>query len=282
MNEPQTHGSEDDHIASLQWRKAPTCMSAFTLLELMVAMAVLSILLVLLLNIVDSATKFWRNNENRVDSYREARAALQIMSRDFQNLVATTDTNTFRINESAFPIISSIGGAVAKTNGGGAVFLSSLPAKAQQVGINRSDVCQVGYFIALNRSGGSTNESMNLYRYFRSSDPTFQRLQAGSGLFTNPAPQPNTADTELLARNVSAFTISAFTQTNGGFTNFVQSTTTPLPDVLELRITALNQDAARKLDNSIPAWTDQTTPLNRAAVQTFTTRIRLNPPAANH
>lgn len=246
-------------------------------------MTVLSILLVVLLNMVDSATKFWRDSENRVDSYREARAALQIMSRDLQNLVASTNTNYFLANQSAFPLVTNVANVVTDTNRGGVVFfLASLPTKAQQSGLNRSDVCQVGYFLALNRTAGSTNVSLNLYRYFRSSDPTFQALRSPSSLFKSPIPQPNTADTELLARNVSAFTIVPFTQTNGRFTIFEQSAATPLPNAIELRITALNQDVAKKLPATVTAWTNQTTALNNAAIQSFSTRIRLaRPPVQN-
>ncbi len=255
--------------------------SAFTLLELMVAMAVMSILLVLLLQMVDSATKLWRVNENRVDSYREARAALGIMARDLQNAVAgTTNANQFLVNTDAFPLISSIGGVVANTNSGSAVFfLSALPAKAQQSGSNKSDICQVGYFLALNRTGASTNQSLNLYRYFRSSDPTFQRLQAGTNLFNNPPPSPNTADTELLARNVTGLTIRAFSiTTNNALTNFSSSTNSPLPDLLEISVQAINQETAKKLDSSLSSWTNTNSAVLLPAVQTFTTRIRLNRP----
>jgi prepilin-type N-terminal cleavage/methylation domain-containing protein len=254
---------------------------AFTLLELMVAMAVMSILLVLLLQMVDSATKLWRVNENRVDSYREARAALGIMSRDLQNAVAgATNANQFLINTDAFPLISSIGGAVANTNTGSAVFfLTALPAKAQESGANKSDICQVGYFLALNRTGASTNQSLNLYRYFRSSDPTFQRLQAGTNLFNTPPPSPNTADTELLARNVTGLSIRAFSiTTNNLLTNFTSSTNTPLPDLLEISVQAINQETAKRLDSSLSSWTNTNSATLLPAVQTFTTRIRLNRP----
>ncbi|MFV0415202.1 MAG: type II secretion system protein, partial [Chthoniobacterales bacterium] len=48
----------------------------FTILELLVAITILSVLVVLLLSMLDNTTKLWRTNENRVESYREARAAL--------------------------------------------------------------------------------------------------------------------------------------------------------------------------------------------------------------
>lgn len=253
--------------------------SAFSLIELMVAMAVMSILLVLLLNMVDSGTKLWRVNENRVDSYREARAALGIIARDLQNLIPSTNASYFLLNEEAFPLISSVGGAVTNTNSGSAAFfLSALPAKAQQSGSNKSDVCQVGYFLAFNRTSASTNLSLNLYRYFRSSDPTFQTLTNGSGLFASPPPFPNSSDTELLARNVTGIALRAFTLTNSSLVAFSSSSSTPVPDLVEIQIRAINQDAAKKLDNNVSSWTNSASPVIAPVEQTFTTRVKLNRP----
>lgn len=253
--------------------------SGFSLIELMVAMAVMSILLVLLLNMVDSGTNLWRANENRVDSYREARAALGIMARDLQNLIPSTNSSHFLINGDAFPKISSVGGTVTNTNSGSAVFfLSSLPAKAQQNGSNKSDVCQVGYFLAFSRTSPSTNQSLNLYRYFRSSDPTFQTLTNGSGLFASPPPFPNSADTELLARNITGIALRAFTLTNSTLVAFSSSASTPIPDFIEIHVSAINQDAAKRLDNNVSSWTNSASPIIAPVEQTFTTRIKLNRP----
>jgi len=250
--------------------------NAFALLELMAAMAVMSILLVLLLNMVDSGTKLWRANENRVGSYREARAALGIISRDLQNALAVTNTQ-FLLDTKAFPQVATIGSAVTDTNSGSAVFfLSAIPLKAQESS-NKSDVCQVGYFLAFDRTTASTNKSLNLYRYFRSSDATFTSLTANS-LFQNPAIGP--AGEELLARNVTGFRITAYTwSTNNTLTNF---TTNNLPDLVEIRISAINQDAGKKLDNDVSTWTDTNSATYSSVIepveQTFTTRIKLNRP----
>ncbi|MFA7343882.1 MAG: hypothetical protein WC003_06230 [Terrimicrobiaceae bacterium] len=247
-------------------------IGAATLLELMVAMAVMAILLVLLLNMVDSGTKLWRVNENRVDSYREARAALGIMSRDLQNALAATN-NQFLVNGGAFPILSPIGSAVANTNAGSAVFfLSALPLKAQESS-NKGDVCQVGYFLAFDRTTASTNKSLNLYRYFRSSDATFTNLAANS-LFQNPVIGPT--GEELLARNITGFRVAAYSlTTNNTLADF---TTNNLPDLVEIQVKAINHDAAKKLGNDVSAWTDSASPAIAPVEQTFTTRVKLNRP----
>lgn len=252
--------------------------SAFSLLELMVAMAIMALLLVLLLNMVDSATKLWRENENRVDSYREARAALGIMARDLQNaLTGSTNTNHFLVNETAFPVFSTLGGALADTNNGGALFfLSALPAKAQESGKNKSDVCQIGYFLALSRTPASTNQTLNLYRYFRSSDDTFTNLTTDT-LFPSPSIGASGRE-ELLARHIVGLSVHAYTLTNNSLVKFSSSSNTPMPDLVELSIRAINQDAAKKLDNAVANWTNTNSAIIRPVLQTFTTRIKLNRP----
>jgi GxxExxY protein len=260
---------------------------AFTIIELLVAMAVMSVLLVLLLNMVDSATKLWRENENRVDAYREARAALGIMSRDLRNaLTGATNTNHFLVNSTAFPNLSSVSSLVTDTNQGAALFfLSALPSKAQDSASNRSDVCQVGYFLAYGKSSSASNSpisTLNIYRYILSSDPTFARLtNASPPLFISSL---TTLDpkVELLARNVTRFTAKAYTLTNNALVDFVASTGTPMPDVVELSISAINQDTGKKLGGSFSDWTSTNsatyTNLVGRAEQTFTTRINLNRP----
>ena len=262
--------------------------SAFTLLELMVAMAVMSILLVLLLNMVDSGARLWRVNENRVDSYREARAALGIMSRDLQNALAATNTaGQFLLNATAFTNLAAAGNLVSATNPGAALFfLAALPAKAQDAASNKSDVCQIGYFMAFGKSSSASNSpvnTMNIYRYVLSSDPTFNRLTT-LPLFPSDlsALDPRV---ELLARNVTRFTARAYTLTNNSLTDFSASAATPLPDLVEISVSAVNQEAGKKLGNSpadFSAWTSTNAASYTAIVapveQTFTTRIKLNRP----
>lgn len=265
--------------------------SAFTLLEVMVAMAIMAILLVLLLNMVDSGAKLWRVNENRVDSYREARAALGIMSRDLQNaLAATNSTGQFLLNADAFSHLASVGNLVSDTNqGAGMLFLTALPAKAQDTSSNKSDICQVGYFLAFGKSSSPANSplnTMNIYRYILSSDPTFERLtNLSAPIFPSDLSTLNPNQVELLARNVTRFTARAYTVTNNTFSAFSASPATPLPDLVEISISAINQETGKNLGTDagdFGTWTSTNTAaytnIVGPAEQTFTTRIKLNRP----
>jgi GxxExxY protein len=257
--------------------------SAFTLLELLVAMAVLAILVVMMMGLVSSATALWRQSENRAEAYREARAAMTIMARDLQNTIASTNTNLFRVNAGAF---SHLGGSDIITdpsNASAIFFHAAMPKSAQDSTASKSDVCQVGYFIAFDRTAMSSNspgfqKTMNLYRYFLSSDPTFANLtNAPHG---NPFAMdiiPTAAEVELLARNVREFRIIPLIFTNNTLTNsFSPSTNKPLPDIVEIHVTAVNQETARRFTQKSD-WTSPTAAITNQQ-QTFTTRIRLNQP----
>ncbi len=249
--------------------------SAFSLIELLVAMAVLSLLVVMMLGLVDSATKLWRDSENRVDAYREARAALGIMSRDLRNVLATTNTNFFLLNEDGAFAKAPLGAETNTNSASAAFFLTALPVNAQEDGKNKSDICEVGYFLGFERLTGAENRTLNLYRFFVSSDDTFARLGGGSNFAGVPLAG---ARSELLARNIREFKVTPYAFSNNAYVPFVPSTNKAMPDLVELTVTAVNQDAAKRFTSKTD-WTGLNPPDTLTnAQQTFTTRIRLNQP----
>lgn len=64
--------------------------SAFSLIEVMTAMAVLAALLVMLAGILGPAMKIWGESEQRVEKYQNARASLELMSREMTPAVVDT------------------------------------------------------------------------------------------------------------------------------------------------------------------------------------------------
>lgn len=258
---------------------------AFTLLELLVSMTILSLLLVLLLSMVDSATQLWRANENRVDAYREARAAINTIATDLTGLQAFSDPGFFATEaDKDAPEVRSAGSAAHMD--GRLFFVTTLSTDQQESGKNRSDLCTVGYFLAYERSSliGGGPRSYNLYRYLRSSDDTFTALSQGqpldSGTTVDPSP---TGNAELLAKNVVRFEIKPWTLTPGAGTNptptleeFKKSDATPLPDLIEITLAAISNDAARRLSPDASGdWENETDPRLRQDIRTFTTRISL-------
>ena len=246
--------------------------SAFSLLELLVAIAVLCILLVILLDIVQGATNLWRTSENKVEAYREGRAALQVISSDLRHALASTNTNFFRRDISSYPNSTNV------------AFLATLPLSSQETN-SLSDVCTVGYFLAYDNkspvSGITGRQSYNLYRYFVESNETFAKLSDSSGpadvLDFDPSRPP-----EILARNVVGFKATYFiTNGPGSFTTWTQSAATPMPDIVEIQLTAVNNErtmrfGARGASGEWDAFSGNTnSPDYLKNTKTFTTRINI-------
>jgi prepilin-type N-terminal cleavage/methylation domain-containing protein len=235
---------------------------AFTLLEMLVSMVVVAVLGVAMVFLVESAIDLWRENEGRTDACREARAALMVMTRDLRNAVTGTNANLMRFNLQS--------GAAGTNYGSNVFFLASLPPSAQAGG-SKSDVCEVGFFLALDRTPASSKRTLNLYRYFRSSNQTFSNLTTGS-LFTNVA--IGAAGEELLARNVVGMKITPVSSSGGAWIPFMPTAEAPVPEMIEITLLTIGHDVAQKLED-LDRWTDTNFLLMRQAVQTFTTRVNL-------
>lgn len=258
--------------------------SAFTLLELMVSMAVLSLIIVLLLSIVDNATTMWRQSENRVDAYREARAALNVIANDLASIYRSSNTNFFRLDDPSIVIDAPPPASLDDP----LFFLTALPTGAQDPDSNKSYICAVGYFLGYNStslSGNSKEKSLNLYRYFKSSDNTYEVLTNSSpSLVTKKLTTGRTGE-EVLAKNVTHFNVKAFTFSETlplatpELVPFVQSPATPIPDMIEISLGAISNDSAKKL-TSLTDWTDSNSPLIKENLRTFTKRVVLRSTAA--
>ena len=247
---------------------------AFSLLEILVAISVLSILLVVLLNIVPASTMLWRTAENRAEAYREARAAVQVVSADLRNLLPSTNTAFF---------VTNLPGIDASTRPNSQIgFLTTLPASTQNTN-NKSDLCAVAYFLAYGNkapvAGNHGRQSYNLYRYFIESNETFANLKKNA-----PFSDVNSANTncEILARNILDFQLSLLMTNADGFTNWTYSSTTPTPDLMELKIVGLNNERSLRFNarSDQTDWDTLRSETNTSDylknTKTFTTRVKLN------
>lgn len=71
-------------------RRARTLKRGFSLVELLVAFSVLSILMAILLGAVPSVTSTWIESERRIETYQRARGALELMTRELTPAVVDT------------------------------------------------------------------------------------------------------------------------------------------------------------------------------------------------
>lgn len=63
---------------------------AFTLVELMVSAALLTILLLILTTVTDSTSRAWRNGQRQIDTFQSARTSLEILARELTPAVVDT------------------------------------------------------------------------------------------------------------------------------------------------------------------------------------------------
>jgi prepilin-type N-terminal cleavage/methylation domain-containing protein len=243
--------------------------SAFSLLEVLVAISVLSVLLLILLNIVQNATSLWRGAENKVDAYREARAALQVMSSDLKNILPTTNADFFRTNLTNTPNIG---------------FLAALPISSQDTTSSKSDICAIGYFVAYDNkspvAGDNGRQSYNLYRYFVESNETFDKLKNDPDSVLDIDPDR----LEILARNVIDFNANYFSTDGTNISQWTRPPATNMPHLVEIKITSVNNERTMRFEprNADAEWknfaADTNSPDYLKHTKTFTTRIKLNTP----
>ena len=76
------------------------CCRGFTLVELLVGAALLVVMVLFMMQLFSGASKLWRDAENRFNTTRDARAALQRISRELGNMtkLRLMDTFLFRKN----------------------------------------------------------------------------------------------------------------------------------------------------------------------------------------
>ncbi len=239
----------------------------FTLIELLVACCLTMMMVGLVLKAFSATATLWRRAEGRNDTFREARAALDIMARDLRMTAvaaqpgaptlaldynpATPEAD--RVNEEAYAITS-------------------------QPNRGRSDLCTVGYYCVWD----SLAHAYALRRCFKESDATFNGFKVPVAepwpIFSHAgAAEEEVAGTvwDLTFRPCENGVVA------GSYPRAVYSDTLPL--WIEIRFKAMGASAAARL-KSLPVtretWQDPGGALYKTAIlpfqQQFVVRVRLN------
>jgi len=207
------------------WRE----ISGFTLIELMAATTVLSVVLLMMVGMQDQMSKAWSNSNRRTDATREARAAVQMISSDLSGLLTRQKINmnfpgSIAITNMGLPFVYSSNGV--NSSGldlpagiqSGSSFLFGVCTKKSR-GSNDPDLAIFGYYISQTNTtniNGFTNSSYNLYRYLLPTNKTVAALNAvTNGSFTNLFPLI-ASNSEILARNTCNLRIRFYNSQNPG------------------------------------------------------------------
>ena len=244
--------------------------SSFTLIELMAATTVLSVVLLMMVGMQDQMSKAWSNANRRTDATREARAAARMMAADLGGIsfrpntlnsggASGYDNIALILTNQGLPYLYSSNGTgpITISNAqSGSAYLFALCNQASR-GTNYSDIGLVGYYIA---ASGRTNingfvvTNYNLHRYYVPASNAVSNLtswfanRTANSLFSGVNP----ATDDILARNTCNLRITFFGRpiTNGlNYSNIANSSgsSTYRGNKAQVEWTTYPDDVAQKI-----------------------------------
>jgi len=257
---------------------------SFTLIELMAATTVLSVVLLMMVGMQDQMSKAWSNANRRTDATREASAACRLMYEDLSCLVYREQTFDNQaacadvlINQ-GIPFLYSSNGLgpiiIANAQSGASYFFAVTARKP--VGSGLEDLALVGYYIAsaprTNVNGFATT-NFNLYRYYVPASNAVSNLNTWFSSSTRTASmlfKPNPATDEILARNTCNLRITPYNRIDGNTRSlpnkvanglnyqFVSAGTTSYysGSKLQVELSVYPEDYAQRI--SYASWTNST------------------------
>lgn len=248
----------------------------FTLIELLVSVVVLTLLTLALFGVLNAATTGWNRAEQRADSSREARAALDVIAHDLQTMVKSADFDFIAWKKGGAASGVNIADYATPPATGDTIFFYSLQPRAAQdpdpAKRNFGQLCRVGFYLHYGRDA-SGRSSYKLHRHFEMSGEV-GNLGANFSVTAKPASD------EALARNVTDFFLTPYWKAADGTltaTEPADGSARKMPAMIEVRLLAFNNGTAALFPNR-QAW-EGTNPAFRrprlAGGQAFTTRVDL-------
>jgi type II secretory pathway pseudopilin PulG len=273
------------------------CCAAFTLAELLIATGITAGIVLMLGWMLGSLMGSASHTTERVDAFRDARAALQMIERDLRNLVRTQWSPDPFTNPTPLPCFASAVSTTAVTLPAAYFALENLYADpatgnhqlyaliADRTNPSAGDVCAVGYYCRWD----DQLHAYSLRRFFRASTTTFAAMQGAASYAGDTvlyAPGPGDA---VMAAYVWNFRITAYDSAGNQYTTYPcvcdgsATTARLLPAAIEISFNAMSPQAARtvmSVTSSPNDWMDTTTQNYQRLIMphTYQFRSRINLP----
>ena len=211
--------------------------SCFTLIELMAATTVLSVVLLMMVGMQDQMSKAWSNSNRRTDATREARAACRLMAQDLSCLVFrrtnndSADSIPAALLTQGIPFLYSSNG-VGPGGGADLIPLGNSQSSASYLfglstrkpsGSGPEDLGIFGYYIASTSTtnvSGFVTTNYNLYRHYVPASNAVNNLNTWFSSTTKDAGDLfNPTNAEILARNTCNLRITFYNRrdTDGSY-----------------------------------------------------------------
>ena len=254
--------------SSARFTETERSRAAFTLIELMAATTVLSVILLMMVGMQDQMSKAWSNANRRTDATREARAACLLMARDLSTFAqrgktfSRVDTFPTNLTNAAVPFyyLNGSGGLAPGGAPNCAQFFGLIPQAPK--GTDPADIALVGYYIAPatnTNANGFVTTSYNLFRYYVPPSNAISGIASwlsspngsAAALFTNIA-----ANSEILARNACNLQIKIYGSASNAsglvFSNNGAGGPFYTGNKIGIELSFYPEDSAQKITNS--AW----------------------------
>jgi type II secretory pathway pseudopilin PulG len=232
-------------------KEQPISERAFTLAELLVAVGITVLIVVMLGIMFGSMINTASRTNHRIDAFRDARAAFQIMRRDFEGLV--------KVQPAVYFSLDPDGGGTDMREVCGLVSAKNQPPTGSP-----GDVCAVRYYAEWE----SAARRYTLHRYFKDSSQTYNTFKANlsnqvlgytsgtsmyyDGVGADDAVATCAWDLQVVAYDNAGNVINSVNDvyghpTTGPYTCDPTGSTNALPQSIELSFKAMGADAARTI-----------------------------------
>jgi len=225
----------------MNFQRPQTIQRAFTLVELLVAMTITTIIVTVLVSITSLAMDTWNRSRSELRAARQAKSMVDSMANDFESLVTRRGNTNEWLSAVIDPNLSTLGPASLKSaNASRLVFFTAATDRYNgDIGVAGKDlggdVSCVGYQLLYQNpftlssaaTAGSDYNTFVLYRLLVNPNDTFTNLLGKAGI--SPLQPLNTVFTGTLSQagNFVCENISQFS-----LTFHVQVATTATPPVI--------------------------------------------------
>ena len=264
---------------TLAKQRDPESIRGFTLAELLVATGVTAGMVLMLGWMLGSLMSSASHANERVDAFRAARAALQLIERDLRNLVRTQWNPDPFTNPAPAPCFASAVSTTAVTLPAAYFALKSIYADpattsnqnqqlyaliADTTSGSSGDVCAVGYYCRWD----DQLHAYTLRRFFRDSATTFGLIQTAGTYAPDSVLYTPNANDPVMAAFIWNFQVTVYDAAGNLYTTYPcvcdGSATAPtmLPAAVEISFNAMSRQAARtvmSVSSSPNDWMDSTT-----------------------